>query len=87
MGEAGNSDSLQDETSESFAFALVTGAVGVFEVHGQRIRDFSSLEHIEFTFDVLATVDIDFSLSHNFLELLSDNILVMGPQINDSFGA
>uniref|UniRef100_A0A0D9VBZ7 Uncharacterized protein n=1 Tax=Leersia perrieri TaxID=77586 RepID=A0A0D9VBZ7_9ORYZ len=29
-----------DETSESFAFALVNGALGVFEVHGRRIRDF-----------------------------------------------
>ncbi|XP_004508475.1 uncharacterized protein [Cicer arietinum] len=30
----------QDDTSESFAFALVNGALGVFEVHGRRIRDF-----------------------------------------------
>lgn len=30
----------QEETSESFAFALVNGALGVFEVHGRRIRDF-----------------------------------------------
>ncbi|EPS68588.1 hypothetical protein M569_06178, partial [Genlisea aurea] len=30
----------QDEFSESFAFALVNGALGVFEVHGRRIRDF-----------------------------------------------
>ncbi|KAK1614663.1 hypothetical protein QYE76_020180 [Lolium multiflorum] len=29
-----------DETAESFAFALVNGALGVFEVHGRRIRDF-----------------------------------------------
>ncbi|CAM0947089.1 unnamed protein product [Alopecurus aequalis] len=29
-----------DETGESFAFALVNGALGVFEVHGRRIRDF-----------------------------------------------
>ncbi|KAL6888632.1 hypothetical protein ACP4OV_009658 [Aristida adscensionis] len=29
-----------DEASESFAFALVNGALGVFEVHGRRIRDF-----------------------------------------------
>jgi hypothetical protein len=29
-----------DETCESFAFALVNGALGVFEVHGRRIRDF-----------------------------------------------
>ncbi|XP_022729345.1 WD repeat-containing protein 11-like [Durio zibethinus] len=38
--KAGNSDDSQDETSESFAFALVNGALGVFEVHGRRIRDF-----------------------------------------------
>ncbi|KAJ4872030.1 Transducin family protein / WD-40 repeat family protein [Raphanus sativus] len=31
---------LQDDTSESFAFALVNGALGVFEVCGRRIRDF-----------------------------------------------
>ncbi|XP_042424399.1 WD repeat-containing protein 11-like isoform X2 [Zingiber officinale] len=35
-----NSDSTVDDTSESFAFALVNGALGVFEVHGRRIRDF-----------------------------------------------
>lgn len=29
-----------DDISESFAFALVNGALGVFEVHGRRIRDF-----------------------------------------------
>ncbi|KAF6139126.1 hypothetical protein GIB67_009969 [Kingdonia uniflora] len=29
-----------DDNSESFAFALVNGALGVFEVHGRRIRDF-----------------------------------------------
>ncbi|XVE98354.1 hypothetical protein REPUB_Repub03eG0099200 [Reevesia pubescens] len=38
--KVGNSDGSQDETSESFAFALVNGAQGVFEVHGRRIRDF-----------------------------------------------
>ncbi|KAL4301978.1 hypothetical protein GQ457_10G003860 [Hibiscus cannabinus] len=38
--KVGNSDNSQDETSESFAFALVNGALGVFEVHGRRIRDF-----------------------------------------------
>ncbi|XP_022749666.1 WD repeat-containing protein 11-like isoform X2 [Durio zibethinus] len=38
--KAGSSDGLQDDTSESFAFALVNGALGVFEVHGRRIRDF-----------------------------------------------
>lgn len=35
-----SSDGSQDDTSESFAFALVNGALGVFEVHGRRIRDF-----------------------------------------------
>ncbi|XP_047338175.1 WD repeat-containing protein 11-like [Impatiens glandulifera] len=33
-------ESSQDEFSESFAFALVNGALGVFEVQGRRIRDF-----------------------------------------------
>ncbi|XP_070044117.1 uncharacterized protein [Nicotiana tomentosiformis] len=33
-------DGSQDEFSESFSFALVNGALGVFEVHGRRIRDF-----------------------------------------------
>ncbi|CAM8960182.1 unnamed protein product [Rhodiola kirilowii] len=33
-------DGTPDDTSESFAFALVNGALGVFEVHGRRIRDF-----------------------------------------------
>ncbi|PKA64675.1 hypothetical protein AXF42_Ash007422 [Apostasia shenzhenica] len=35
-----SSDSSGDDLSESFAFALVNGALGVFEVHGRRIRDF-----------------------------------------------
>ncbi|XAR66876.1 hypothetical protein NMG60_11013245 [Bertholletia excelsa] len=35
-----SSDGSQDESSESFAFALVNGALGVFEVQGRRIRDF-----------------------------------------------
>ncbi|XP_057507898.1 uncharacterized protein LOC130790857 isoform X2 [Actinidia eriantha] len=35
-----SSDGSQDEFSESFTFALVNGALGVFEVHGRRIRDF-----------------------------------------------
>ncbi|WOK98641.1 WD repeat-containing protein 11 isoform X2 [Canna indica] len=38
--KAANSDTTADDTSESFAFALVNGALGVFEVHGRRIRDF-----------------------------------------------
>ncbi|PIA57024.1 hypothetical protein AQUCO_00600031v1 [Aquilegia coerulea] len=38
--KATNSEGSTDDTSESFAFALVNGALGVFEVHGRRIRDF-----------------------------------------------
>lgn len=38
--KADSSDGSQDDFSESFAFALVNGALGVFEVHGRRIRDF-----------------------------------------------
>ncbi|KAJ0985684.1 hypothetical protein J5N97_004040 [Dioscorea zingiberensis] len=37
-----SSEGSGDDTSESFAFALVNGALGVFEVHGRRIRDFRS---------------------------------------------
>ncbi|ERN03720.1 WD repeat-containing protein 11 [Amborella trichopoda] len=35
-----SSEGPADEISESFAFALVNGALGVFEVLGRRIRDF-----------------------------------------------
>ncbi|GAB4832842.1 hypothetical protein Ancab_006857 [Ancistrocladus abbreviatus] len=38
--KTGSSDGSQDDTSESFAFALVNGALGVFEVQGRRIKDF-----------------------------------------------
>ncbi|KAF8407139.1 hypothetical protein HHK36_006264 [Tetracentron sinense] len=38
--KAASSEGSPDDTSESFAFALVNGALGVFEVHGRRIRDF-----------------------------------------------
>ncbi|ESQ29854.1 hypothetical protein EUTSA_v10011188mg [Eutrema salsugineum] len=38
--EAVGSDGSNEETVESFAFALVNGALGVFEVQGRRIRDF-----------------------------------------------
>lgn len=38
--EAASSEGSQDENSESFAFALVNGALGVFEVQGRRIKDF-----------------------------------------------
>ncbi|KAK9073807.1 hypothetical protein SSX86_006401 [Deinandra increscens subsp. villosa] len=38
--KASSPDGAQEEFSESFAFALVNGALGVFEVHGRRIRDF-----------------------------------------------
>lgn len=55
--EAGTADGqLQDDTSESFAFALVNGALGVFEVCGRRIRDFRLLlgkYSQEFSFIVL----------------------------------
>ena len=40
VAEGASADGAQDEFSESFAFALVNGALGVFEVHGRRIRDF-----------------------------------------------
>ncbi|KAL4564018.1 hypothetical protein LXL04_028068 [Taraxacum kok-saghyz] len=36
----GSPDGGQEEFSETFAFALVNGALGVFEVQGRRIRDF-----------------------------------------------
>ncbi|KAL9249032.1 WD repeat-containing protein [Drosera capensis] len=35
-----SAEGSQDDTAESFAFALVNGALGVFEVQGRRIRDF-----------------------------------------------
>ncbi|KAK9141734.1 hypothetical protein Syun_011134 [Stephania yunnanensis] len=38
--KASSSEGTAEDTSESFAFALVNGALGVFEVHGRRIRDF-----------------------------------------------
>ncbi|CAI8610342.1 unnamed protein product [Vicia faba] len=38
--DGSSAEGSQDDTSESFAFALVNGALGVFEVHGRRIRDF-----------------------------------------------
>ncbi|KAL4304588.1 hypothetical protein GQ457_10G016450 [Hibiscus cannabinus] len=38
--KTGSSDVSHEDNSESFAFALVNGALGVFEVHGRRIRDF-----------------------------------------------
>lgn len=38
--KATSSEGSTDDISESFAFALVNGALGVFEVHGRRIRDF-----------------------------------------------
>ncbi|KAG9455783.1 hypothetical protein H6P81_000291 [Aristolochia fimbriata] len=34
------SEGSSDDLSESFSFALVNGALGVFEVHGRRIRDY-----------------------------------------------
>ncbi|KAK9102028.1 hypothetical protein Sjap_019282 [Stephania japonica] len=38
-----SSEGATEDTSESFSFALVNGALGVFEVHGRRIRDFRIL--------------------------------------------
>ncbi|KAF7806409.1 WD repeat-containing protein 11 isoform X1 [Senna tora] len=38
--EGSGTEVSHDDSSESFAFALVNGALGVFEVHGRRIRDF-----------------------------------------------
>ncbi|KAK1418470.1 hypothetical protein QVD17_27615 [Tagetes erecta] len=38
--KASSPDGAQEEFTESFAFALVNGALGVFEVQGRRIRDF-----------------------------------------------
>ncbi|XP_057538802.1 uncharacterized protein LOC130816161 isoform X1 [Amaranthus tricolor] len=35
-----SAEGSQEESSESFAFALVNGAIGVFEVQGRRIKDF-----------------------------------------------
>ena len=40
LAEGSSTEGSHDDTSESFAFALVNGALGVFEVHGRRIRDF-----------------------------------------------
>ncbi|KAF8685963.1 hypothetical protein HU200_043888 [Digitaria exilis] len=42
-----------DETCESFSFALVNGALGVFEVHGRRIRDFRYSNCCPFSFQLL----------------------------------
>lgn len=39
-GASTDSSGAQEDFTESFAFALVNGALGVFEVHGRRIRDF-----------------------------------------------
>ncbi|KAI3801828.1 hypothetical protein L1987_29945 [Smallanthus sonchifolius] len=39
-GAPTDSNGAQEDFTESFAFALVNGALGVFEVHGRRIRDF-----------------------------------------------
>ena len=35
-----NTDNSQDESAESFAFALINGSLGVFELRGRRVRDF-----------------------------------------------
>ncbi|XP_076929183.1 uncharacterized protein LOC143593436 [Bidens hawaiensis] len=39
-GAPTDSNGAQEDFTESFAFALVNGALGVFEVHGRRIQDF-----------------------------------------------
>ncbi|OIW19550.1 hypothetical protein TanjilG_07005 [Lupinus angustifolius] len=45
-----STEGFQDDTSESFAFALVNGALGVFEVQGRRIRDFrEGIRRIKFS--------------------------------------
>ncbi|KAK9150948.1 hypothetical protein Syun_009257 [Stephania yunnanensis] len=52
--KASSSEGTDEDTFESFAFALVNGALGVFEVHGRRIRDFrngSETEWRNFVFD------------------------------------
>lgn len=33
-------DTQETENAESFAFALVNGSLGVFELRGRRVRDF-----------------------------------------------
>jgi hypothetical protein len=38
--ESTSLDGSAEETAESFAFALVNGSHGVFEVRGRRVRDF-----------------------------------------------
>lgn len=38
--EGAGIDETEDDSSESFSFALLNGALGVFEVNGRRIRDF-----------------------------------------------
>lgn len=38
--EGTSTEGTLEELSESFSFALVNGALGVFEVQGKRIRDF-----------------------------------------------
>lgn len=40
-GASGGVDPVQEtENAESFAFALVNGSLGVFELQGRRVRDF-----------------------------------------------
>ncbi|MCO5563310.1 hypothetical protein L7F22_016950 [Adiantum nelumboides] len=39
-GSGKNTEAIQEESTESFAFALVNGSLGVFEMHGRRVRDF-----------------------------------------------
>ncbi|KAI5069331.1 hypothetical protein GOP47_0015632 [Adiantum capillus-veneris] len=39
-GSGKNTEAIQEDLTESFAFALVNGSLGVFEMHGRRVRDF-----------------------------------------------
>eukprot|EP00250_Pteridium_aquilinum_P015429 c22572_g1_i1 orf=475-4656(+) len=39
-GTEQNTEASQDDLGESFAFALVNGTLGVFELRGRRVRDF-----------------------------------------------
>lgn len=75
MAEASTASTTQDgtpdDTSESFAFALVNGALGVFEVHGRRIRDFRYLVQIRFIQE-LSSLLIFRLMTLEFGYLLSD---------------
>lgn len=42
-------DTQETENAESFAFALVNGSLGVFELRGRRVRDFRYSEVLVFS--------------------------------------